>query len=69
MIVKNLKKSMRLLSFSSHSFGVGYLDYKDDYYYYDFLATDIDHNDLNGDISDKLDKKYLSPLSSKDKEF
>ena len=69
MISKSLN-SMRLLSFSCRQhFGITFLD---DKYYpppFDVLITDINSDDLDGDISKKLGKKYLSCLSSQENEF
>ena len=53
--------SIRLFSFSCRQhFG----DYKDTNPIFDVLITDINSDDLDGDISKKLGKKYLSCLSS-----
>lgn len=61
-MIKNLMRSMRLLSVPRNSFGVLFID--DERPPFDVLITDIEKNDLHEEISSLLKKKYLSPLSA-----
>jgi hypothetical protein len=69
MILKSFQRSIQLLSFARHSFGVLLLDDKDDQIDYDVLISDINKDDLSGQISRKLGKKNMALLSSNEREF
>lgn len=69
MILKSFQRSLHLLSFARHSFGVLLLDDKDFQTDYDVIISDISKDDLSGEISRKIGKKNLTPLSSNEREF
>lgn len=67
--MKSVERLMRPLFFARHSFGILFPDDKDTQSNYDVLITDIDSDDLSGEISKSLGKNNLSALSSDEKEF
>ena len=69
-MILNSLKSIRLLPFSCrYKFGILFMDKKVFRPSYDVLIPDIDADDLNGEISEALGKKYMSSLSLKENEF
>ena len=69
MIIKGLQRSIHLLSFARHPSRVLLLDDKICQSDYDVLISDINKDDLSGEISRKIGKKNLNPLSKDEQEF
>ena len=69
MILKGIQRSIHLFSFTRHPSRVLLLDDKICQTDYDVLISDVSKDDLSGEISRKLGKKNLSPLSSDEQEF
>lgn len=69
MISKGLQRSINLLSFVRHPSRVLLLDDKICYNDFDILISDISKDDISGEISRKIGKKNLSPLSKDEQEF
>ena len=69
-MILNSLKSIRLLPFSCrYKFGILFMDKKASRAPYDVLIPDIGADDLDGEISEALGKKYMSSLSLKENEF
>ena len=69
MILKGIQRSIHLLSFARHPSRVLLLDDKICQADFDILISDICKDDLSGEISRKLGKTNLSPLSKDEQEF
>ena len=69
MILKGLQRSIHLLSFARHPSRVLLMDDKICQTEYDVLISDISKDDLSGEISKKIGKKYMKPLSKDEQEF
>ena len=69
MILKGLQRSIHLLSFTRHPSRVLLMDDKICQSDYDVLISDISRDDLSGEISRKIGKKNLNPLSKDEQEF
>lgn len=69
MILKGIQRSIHLLSFARHPSRVLLLDDKIGQTDYDVLISDISKDDLAGEISKKIGKKNLNPLSKDEQEF
>ena len=69
MILKGIQRSIHLLSFARHPSRVLLLDDKICQADFDILISDICKDDLSGEISRKLGKMNLNPLSKDEQEF
>jgi hypothetical protein len=67
--MKSIQSSIRQLCFARNSFGFVFINYDVKQYDYDALISDIDSDDLYGQISIRLGKNNLSPLSPGEQEF